>query len=261
MADELNEDGTPKTPTTTTETPPVVAEAAKVAEAVKAAEATAEAARKAAEERAAADRAAAGSTDSELIKKLVQDRLDAELAGIKNKLNESYTARDQALVRVAEFERKEREANLKRLQDEGKYKEAFELQLAEQKAANAELAKRNTELSRDVAVREALRNLQFRTGKAEAMAFQDITSQLVQDENKQWVHRSGVSIHEFVDAFSKDEDQSFLFKPKANSGAGTTTGANGAAAATQKPKSLFEMSQAEVLKMAAEGKLGKLPTV
>ena len=239
----------------------VAAEASKVAEAVKAAEATADAEMKAAAERAEAVKAAsAANGDSELIQKLVKERLDAELANIKGKLDGAYKQRDEMQAKVAAFEAKEREATLKRLAEEGKYKEAYEMQLAEERAANAALAKRNTELSRDVSVREALRNMSFRNDKAAQMAFQEITSNLVQDEHKQWVHRSGISVREYCDAFSKDEEQSFLFKAKSNSGAGISANSSGSGtpADSNQKKSLFAMSQADVLKMAAEGKLGKL---
>jgi len=253
MVDKVNEDGnTSKAPDSTA----IAAEAAKVADAVKRAEETAETERKAAEAKAEADRKAAGESgaDSELVAKLVKERLDAELAGIKTSLNNAYAARDALQAKLAKIEAEEREANLKRLAEEGKHKEAYEIQLAEERAANAALAKRNTELSRDVTVREAIRELQFRSGKAATMAFQEITSNLVQDENKQWVHRSGVSIREYVDAFAKDEEQSFLFKAKVSSGAGTSS-ATGAAPQAAAPTSLFKMSQEEVLRLAVEGKL------
>lgn len=240
-----------------------VAEAQKVADAVKAAEKAADDAMKEAAAKAEALKAQnAGTTkaDSEMIAKLVQERLDAELANIKKSLDGAYKQRDEYQSKVAAFEAKEREATLKRLSEEGKFKEAYEIQLAEERAANAALAKRNTELSRDVNVREALRGMSFRNDKAAQMAFQEVTSNLVQDEHKQWIHRSGISIKEYCDAFSKDEDQSFLFKAKSNSGGGTvaTSSGNGTPGEQAKPRSLFDMSQAEVLKLAAEGKLSKL---
>jgi hypothetical protein len=225
-----------------------------------AAEAEAAAAALAAETRAEelkAQSSDANNKDSEMIAKLVQERLDKELATIKKSLDGAYKQRDESLAKIAAFEAKEREANLKRLQDEGKHKEAYELQLAEERAKNDALSKRNTELSRDVNVRDALRSFTFRNDKAADMAFKEITSNLVQDANKQWIHRSGVSIREYCEAFSKDEDQSFLFKAKANSGSGTSSSTSGSGTPSDngKPKSLFAMSQADVLKLAAEGKL------
>jgi hypothetical protein len=245
-------------------TPAVVAEAKAVIEQAQATEASANEAIKAAQERADAVKAANPGTtkaDSDMIAKLVQDRLEAELSGIKKSLDNAYAQRDESLAKVKAFEAKEKEAQLKRLADEGKHKEAYEIQLAEERAQNAALLKRNTELSRDVNVRDALRNYSFKNDKAAEMAFKEITSNLVQDENKQWVHRSGITVKDYCEAFSKEEDQSFLFKAKTNSGAGTpaSTSGNGVPSTDNKPKSLFAMSQAEVLKMASEGKFGAIP--
>jgi|GEM_PF-1793243 len=237
-----------------------VAEAQKVEAAVKAAEKAADDAMKEANAKAEALKSQSSGTkaDSEMISKLVQERLDAELANIKKSLDNAYKQRDEYQAKVAAFEAKEREATVKRLSEEGKFKEAYEIQLAEERAANAALAKRNTELSRDVNVREALRSMSFRNDKAAEMAFKEITGNLVQDDKKQWIHRSGISIKEYCEAFSKDEEQSFLFKVKSNSGGGSTSSGRGEILAdVKKPKSLFDMTQSEVLKLAAEGKLGK----
>jgi len=191
--------------------------------------------------------------DSELIAKIVQEKVDASLTDIKGKLDNAFAARDEALRKVAEFETKEKEANIKRLEDEGKHKEAYELKLAEERAAKDVLMKRVTELSRDVSVRDALKGYSFRNDNASEMAYREIVAQLVQNDQGSWVHRSGVSIREFAEAFSKGEEHSFLFKPKASSGAGTTTATS---TASGEVKSLFQLPQAEVLKMAAEGKFG-----
>ena len=238
------------------------AEAKKVNDATKAAEQAAAEATKAAEAAAEAAKAASPGTtkaDSDMIAKLVQDRLDAELAGIKKSLDGAYKQRDEGLAKIAAFETKEKEATLVRLKEEGKHKEAFELQLAEERAANAALMKRNTELSRDVNVRDALRGFTFRNDKAADMAFREITSNLVQNEHKEWIHRSGISIRDYCEAFSKDEEQSFLFKAKTNSGGGAAPQVGGTPPVNDKPKSLFAMPQAEVIRMAAEGKFGALP--
>lgn len=239
-------------------------DAVKAAAEAKAAEVAANEAIKAAELKAEADRKAASGTskaDSDMIAKLVQDRLDAELSTIKKSLDNAYKQRDEALSKIAAQEAKEKEANLKKLEEEGKHKEAYELRLAEEKAKNEALQRRNTELSRDVSVRDALKSLTFRNDKASDMAFREITSNLVQNEQGQWVHRSGISVKDYCDAFSKDEDQAFLFKTKPNTGGGSSSSnsGNGTAADSGKPKSLFAMSQAEVIKLASEGKLGKLP--
>lgn len=237
----------------------IAEEAKRVADATKLAEEKAAADTKAAEEAAATLKASSQGTtkaDNDMIAKLVQERLDTALADIKSKLDGAYKQRDENAAKVLEFEAKEKAANLKRLTEEGKHKEAFDLQLAEERATNAMLIRRNTELSRDVNVREALRGYTFRNDKAAEMASKEITANLVQNEAGQWVHRSGISVKDYCDAFSKDEEQSFLFKAKVNSGAGTST-STGTPSVNTTPKSLFAMSQADVIKLAEEGKLPK----
>lgn len=201
--------------------------------------------------------------DSEMVAKLVAERIEKELAPIKSKLDKAYQQRDETLAKLAEFERKEKEARMKLLEDEGKHKEVYELRLAEEKAANEALRRQNTELSRDVSVRDAISGLPFRSAKSQDMAFKEITNNLVQNEQGMWVHRSGISIREYCNAFSKDEENSFLFKPKTNSGSGAPASNSGnSKPGAEKPTSLFKMPQAEVLKLAAEGKLkGQTPQI
>ena len=89
------------------------------------------------------------------------------------------------------------------------------------------------------------------------MAYRDVVEQLVQDKDTgQWVHRTGVSIKDFVSSFAKEEDNSFLFKPKSNSGGGSTS-ANGLPK-LDGSKKITEMTTAEVLALAAAGKLGTI---
>jgi len=195
--------------------------------------------------------------DQEMIDKLVQERVDNSLKDIKSKLDNAYSSRDTALKRLAEFEQKEKEAEIKRLQEEGKFKEAFEMQLAEEKARREALEKRNIELTRDLDVKSALNSYEFKNQKAINMAFAEISSQLVQNEQGVWVHRSGVSIVDFVKVFCENEENAFLLKVKQNSGSGSSgsTPNNNLQSGTK--KSLFEMSQDEVLQMARDGKLSR----
>ena len=193
--------------------------------------------------------------DQDLVDKLVKERLLDELKPIKEKLNTAFSQRDEALKKIAEFEKEKRDAEIARLKEEGKHKEAFERQLAEERAAREALEKTNLELSRNNDVRVALNGINFRNDKAVEMAFQEIVGALVRNEQGQWVHKSGISIRDYVKTFVDDEDNSFLFKTKASSGSGSS-GPKGTAPASG-PKSLFDLSQAEVLKLAAEGKLPK----
>ena len=186
------------------------------------------------------------------IQAMIKSAVAEAVKDVKVKLDAAYAKRDEALQKVSEFEQKERDLEIKRLQDAGKEREAFELQLAELKANQETLQKRNLELSRDVDAREALSAFAFRNEKAAKMAFDEVTSQLVQNEKGEWVHKSGVAVKDFVKTFAENEDNAFLFKQKQNSGNGSQ---NIPPSSNTTKKSLFEMTQDEVLQMAAEGKL------
>lgn len=214
MAVELNDDGTPKTPTPE----PVV------------------------------------KTDQELVAKLVQEGIDAALKPIKEKLDTAHSKREAAEAKVAEFERVAREAELKRLTEEGKHKEAYDLQVAEERTKREAAEKKVITLTRDLEVRNVLGAQDFRNDNALEMAYKEIVGQLVQNEAGTWVHRSGVTVKEFVKTFAENEDNMFLFKQKSSSGGGSSAGKPTNPASSEK-KSLFDMPQAEVLKLAEAGKL------
>lgn len=194
-------------------------------------------------------------TQATSVEKLVAEQVAAALAPIKANLDNAYAARDAANAKLAQIELERKAAELKRMEEEGKHKEIAEMRLAEAAAKIKALEDTNTNLSRDVAVREAMKAHAFRNAKAADMAYQEIVSHLVKNDQGRWMHTSGVSVSDFVEAFAKDEEQSFLFKPKASSGAGTTTTQSGTTTTSSGKRSLFTMSQAEVLKMASEGKL------
>jgi len=223
-----------------------------------------EKAKKDAEEKRQADlRALQEGKDKDLIERLVKERVEESLKDIKSKLDGAYSARDEALKEKARLEQEKKEAEMKRLEEEGKHKELYEMKLeeerkraAEEKAKREALEARNTELTRDVAVRDALNGLPFRNQTAAEMAFKEITGQLVNKDGV-WVHRSGISVKDFVKAFSESTEQSFLFQPKSNSGAGSGPGANqgGTGGGNKNKVSLFDLPQSEVLAMAARGEL------
>jgi len=68
------------------------------------------------------------------------------------------------------------------------------------------------------------------------------------------VHSTGSNIRDYVEAYSKSEDNSFLFRVKSNTGAGTGNPAG--APSTDVSKSISEMSTQEILALAQKGKLG-----
>ena len=173
-------------------------------------------------------------------------RVAEELKGIKAKLDDAYSARDEAVKAKVQLEEEKRKAEISKLEQEGKHKEVSELKIAELTAKLDSLQKENTTLSRDYAVTEALRPLEFRSDIAADMARDRILGQLVKDEVGRWVHSSGMPVQEYVNNFAKDESNSFLFKARTNSGAGTQTFA-AATDNTQSSKPITEMSSEELI--------------
>lgn len=179
------------------------------------------------------------------VKSLVESMVSEELSGIKAKLNEAYSARDDAIKAKALLEEEKKTVVMKQLEEEGKHKELAELQMAEMSAKLEAMQKRNTELTRDHEVTSALRGIDFRSDVAAEMARDRVLAQAVQDENGIWKHKSGVSIKEFVDHFVKDDGNAFLLKPKINSGAGATNPAGTPDTTLNKP--ITEMTTEEML--------------
>lgn len=180
------------------------------------------------------------------------------LKPIKAKLDQAYGARDSALDElkeakktIAQFEQKEREAEITRLKEEGKHKEAFEAELRDRDARIAALEESNTRLSRDQQVREALSGVEFRNKKAHELAVKEITAQLVRNEAGEWVHKSGSAVTEFATQFLGEEDNAFLLKAKQSSGGGT---GSVKPSSTQK-KNILDMSQEEVMKGIQDGSI------
>ena len=188
--------------------------------------------------------------ENDPIEQAVNDRL----AKMKENMDRMAKERDAALKKAAEVEQAKKQADIKRLEEEGKLQEALEMKLAEAEAKLKVFEEENTKLNRDSVVNSNLATLEFRNERSRQMAYRDIVEQLVQNENGTWVHKSGTTIQEFIDSYSKSEDNSFLFRVKANTGAGTST-PSGSSNTTEK-KSLSEMTQSEVLALAAKGQLG-----
>jgi len=184
------------------------------------------------------------------VEQAVQERLSKMKANMDRMSNE----RDEALKKAAEIEQKQKQDQMKRLEDEGKLQEVLEMKLAESEAKLKVFQEENTKLNRDSVVSNTLNQLDFRNDRSRQLAYRDIVEQLVQNEDGNWVHKSGTKIQDFVAAYSKDEDNSFLFRVKANSGAGT--GQSSGTPQMETKKSLGEMTQQEVLALAAKGQIG-----
>jgi hypothetical protein len=187
----------------------------------------------------------------ELIDKVVEERL----AKIKASLDKAYADRDAAVKKAVALEDEQKQARMKSLEAEGKHKEIAEMKVAELQEKLRIAEGKVTSLSRDSTVKDALAGLEFRNERSQQMAYKDVIEQLVQDpETGGWIHKSGVSIKEFVGAFSKDDENSFLFKPKTNSGGGT--GSPSGNPRLDPNKKLSQMTTQEVLALAQAGKLG-----
>jgi hypothetical protein len=195
--------------------------------------------------------ATAPSTDE--LEKIVAARVQEELQNIKGKLDSAYAQRDEAVKKAVAYEEERKQVEINRLEEEGKHKEAADLKMAELTARLEERDKQITELTRDNVVRDALKGLDFRNDTAADFAYKDVVSQLIQDENGQWVHRTGASVKDFIESFRKDEDKDFLFKPKQSSGSGQTPNQMSDAGLNLN-KPLSEMSTEEIMAAAAAGK-------
>jgi hypothetical protein len=190
--------------------------------------------------------------DASEMDKIVAAKVSEELAQIKEKLNNAYSQRDEAVRKAVTFEEEKKAQEIKQLEDDGKHKEAADIKLTELTARLAERDKQITELTRDNVVKSALKSLDFRNDTAGEFAYRDVVSQLIQDENGQWVHRTGASVKDFIESFRKDEDKEFLFKPKQSSG----TGQNSAQTPTggfDSSKPISEMTTDEIMAAAASG--------
>lgn len=197
-------------------------------------------------------------TPEQMAEKLAEERL----APIKQKLDAAYAKLEEANKKADAAEAARKELEIKRLQDEGKVAEALQRQLDDEKARREQLEAQNVQLSRDTQVRAAIQELgiQFVSGNASEMAYKEIVSRLVRNDQGQWVSTTGASIRDTVSGLAGDENFAFLLKAKTNSGAGTS-GNNGTPTPAKPSGSLFKLSQDEVLKMAMEGKLGPVGAV
>jgi DNA polymerase III psi subunit len=191
---------------------------------------------------------------TEASKDSVEALVEERLAKMKANMDRMASERDDALKMKAEMEASAKEATLARLKEEGKVQEALEMELAEAKAKLEVFAKETTQLKRDGVLNDALAGMEFRNDKSRDMARREIVDQLVQNEEGAWVHSTGSNIRDYVEAYAKSEDNSFLFRVKSNSGAGTGNPAG--APSTDTTKAIGDLSTQEILALAAKGKLG-----
>ena len=189
-------------------------------------------------------------TPEELVEAAIKERLKP----IKEKLDKAYSSRDEALKQLEEYQKAERKREQERLIAEGKEKEALQLQLEEVANEKAKLESQVISLTRDIELKGILSSYDFQSPRAIELAFKDLVSELEFKENT-WRHKSGVSMKDAVTAYLEDDSNKFLLKQPESNGPGI--GAIRSRPAASQPQSLFKLSQAEVLKMAQEGKLGR----
>jgi hypothetical protein len=198
------------------------------------------------------DQKPATPSDPDLDKK-IESLVAERLKDIKGRLDAVYGERDTYKKQAAEMADKLSKAERERLVAEGKELEALKLQLAEVEAKNSELQSNLVAATRDSQLQAMLGGLPFRTDKARQQALREITADLRQTSDGTWVTKDGADLSTYVKAYADDSENTYLFKPQASSGGGASS--QRPATPGNEKKSLFAMSQDEVLKMAREGKL------
>ena len=187
------------------------------------------------------------------VKQLVDAEVAKAIKNIKGNLDSAYQQRDAALAEVALAKEEKQKAEITALEKSGKHQEVMQMKLTELTSKLESYEQKNTELSRDNAVRAQLNSLNFKSDKAAKMAYTDIVGSLKKDATGNWTHENGLSIEETVNSYAKDDNNAFLFSVKANAG----TGINPAkpASGNNPVKSIKEMSTQEMLDAVAKGQV------
>jgi hypothetical protein len=182
-------------------------------------------------------------------KKLMESMVADQLAQMKDNMNKMSKQRDEAMKKAVELEESAKAAKLEKLEAEGKTSEALQMKLDEALARVDALTSVNTGLTRDHTVDKLLSEQQFRNATAREMAKSQIVNELKQDAEGSWVHATGAPLSEFVQAFAKDEENAFLFKPKQSTGAAAMQAVNSEAGGMSKSdKPITDMSFEDFLK-------------
>jgi hypothetical protein len=187
------------------------------------------------------------------IKSLVDAEVSKAIKNIKVNLDSAYSERDAALAQVEQAKADKQKAEIEALEKQGKHSEVMQMKLNELTTKLETYEQKNTELSRDNAVRTQLNSLNFKSDKAAKMAYSDIVGSLKKDASGNWVHETGLSIEDAVSSYAKDDNNAFLFSVKANAG----TGINPAkpASGNNPVKSIKEMSTDELLSNIEKGNI------
>ena len=191
--------------------------------------------------------------DNTDIKGLVDAEVAKAIKNIKSNLDNAYSERDNALAAVAEAKSEKQKAEIEALEKQGKHSEAMQIKLNEMNVKLEAYEQKNTELSRDNAVRTQLNSLNFKSEKAANMAYSDIVKSLKKDALGNWVNENGTSIDETVSSYAKDDNNEFLFSVKANMGSGITPAKP--STGTTPVSSIKDMSTDEMLNAVSKGQI------
>lgn len=192
-------------------------------------------------------------TETTDVKQLVDAEVSKAIKNIKVNLDNAYQQRDEALAKVAEAENLKQKAEIEALEKQGKHSEVMQMKLNELTSKLESYEQKNTELSRDNAVRAQLNSLNFKSDKAAKMAYTDIVGSLKKDATGNWVHENGLSINDAVSSYAKDDNNAFLFSVKANMGSGISPAKP--STGTNPVGSIKDMSTDEMLNAIAKGQV------
>jgi len=187
------------------------------------------------------------------VKQMVDDEVSKAISNIKVNLDNAYKERDEALNTITKIKEEKRQAEISSLENQGKHSEAMQIKLNELNSKLELYEQKNTELSRDNAVRSQLNSLNFKSEKAANMAYSDIVKSLKKDALGNWVNENGTSINETVSSYAKDDNNAFLFSVKANMGTGITPAKP--STGTTPVSSIKDMSTDEMLNAIGKGQI------
>ena len=193
----------------------------------------------------------ANETKQPDVKQMVDEEVSKAISNIKLNLDNAYKERDNALGEIEKIKVEKRQAEISSLEQQGKHSEAMQIKLNEMNVKLEAYEQKNTELSRDNAVRSQLNSLNFKSEKAANMAYSDIVKSLKKDALGNWVNENGTSIDETVSSYAKDDNNEFLFSVKANMGSGITPAKP--STGTTPVSSIKDMTTDEMLNAVSKG--------
>ena len=192
--------------------------------------------------------------ENEDLEARVERLADEKLAKMKANMDKMAEKLAKTEKEKADLDKAQKEEKMKQLEADGKLQELAEMKVTEAEAKLRVLEAENTSLKRDQVVSSALASLEFKNERSREMARRDVIDNLEQNDDGNWVSKDGKTIASFVEDYSKDPDNEFLFRAKMNTGKGMDN--PGGKSDTSSKKSVLDMTTDELLKLAQKGKLG-----